>query len=125
MSTKIAKNIKRKRIYVNENGITVPEWEKGNTRRGYEVVGDSCGDEILEKAAKADKRKTEADIAIPREKEQKIEAQIETKKTTKEKLDDMMGELEDEVLGELKKDLSKDEDFKKKMKEKLLKKLFK
>jgi hypothetical protein len=124
MSTKIAKNIKRKRIYVDDKGVTVPEWEKGNSRRGYEVVGESCEDAILEKASKADKRKTEADIAIPQE--QKIENQIqEKKKTTKEKVDDMMGELEDEVLAELKKDLSKDEDFKKKMKEKLLKKLFK
>ena len=124
MSTKIAKNIKRKRIYVDDKGACIPEWEKGNARRGYEVVGESCEDKILEKASKADKRKTEADIAVPQTQTDRIEEQIqEKKKTTKEKVDDMMAELEDEVLDEIKNDLKNDKDFRDKIKEKLLKKI--
>jgi hypothetical protein len=121
-NTTVAKNVKRKRIYVNEKGATVPQFEENNTRRPYEVVGLTCGDTILEKSAKADSRKTQDEVTAP------IIAQEEIKKeqlTIEQKGKKMIEEIENSLLDELKDDLLKDEDFKAKMKAKILKKLFK
>lgn len=123
----VAKKIKRVRAYVNQNGITVPQFEETNTRRPYEVVGLTCGDAILEKASGALTRQKEADIAtavapVPQTSQPQTS---EVKSTIEDKGQKMMAELEDVILDELKGELLKDEEFKKKMKAKLLKKLFK
>jgi len=120
----VSKNIKRKRIYVNEKGATVPEFEKNNTRRNYEVVGESCGDAILEKASGALARQEEASI-MERNAPPPVETVSGQPATTEDKGKKLVAELEDVMLEELKTELLKDEDFKAKMKAKILKKLFK
>ncbi len=121
-NTTVAKNVKRKRIYVNDKGVTVPEFEKNNTRRPYEVVGESCRDAILEKSAKADIRKTQDQINAPAIAAEEIKKE---KQTIEEKGKRMIEEIENSLLDELKNELMNDEEFKAKMKAKLLKKLFK
>lgn len=123
----IAKNTKRIRVYVDQKGITVPEFEKNNTRRNYEVVGESCRDEIAEKATGALARE-EASSMIEKTAPQSAPQPIEDvvgQSTIEDKGKKMVAELEDLMLEELKTELLKDDDFKAKMKAKLLKKLFK
>lgn len=124
----IAKNTKRIRVYVDQKGITVPEFEKNNTRRNYEVVGESCRDSIAERAAGALARQEETSVMEKSAPPQPVE-QFENVTCQPETIEDkgkrMITELEDVMLDELKTELLKDEGFKAKMKAKLLKKLFK
>lgn len=127
----VAKKIKRVRAYVNQNGITVPQFEETNTRRPYEVVGLTCGDAILEKASGALARQKEADIAtavapVPQTSQPETSDIITGQPSTiEDKGKKLVAELEDVMLEELKNELLQDKEFKDKMKAKLLKKLFK